>query len=94
MEHGASQNWITSNSNVSMLLLSATINGEVVERKYTPISRSDIKRNSFELLIKVYEKGLMTRYVDNMKIGEKIKVSMPFGKFNYLGRNIVSIKDL
>ena len=75
-----------------MSQFSATIKGEIVERKYTPISRSDVKRNSFELLIKVYEKGLMSSYVNNMKVGDKIQVAMPYGRFNYLGSNVVRIK--
>ena len=36
----------------------------------------------------------MSTYVDQMKIGDQITVSLPFGRFNYLGRNIVRIKEL
>lgn len=44
-----------------------------------------MKRNSFELLIKIYDLGKMSSYVNKMKVGEKIKVSLPYGRFNYLG---------
>ena len=56
----------------------ADIKGKTVQRKYTPISRADLKRNSFELLIKVYfpllpqfpEGGLMSQHVNSLKIGD------------------------
>jgi Na+-transporting NADH:ubiquinone oxidoreductase subunit NqrF len=36
----------------------------------------------------------MSSYVNNMKIGDKISVAMPYGRFNYLGRGICRIKEL
>ena len=66
----------TWNSSNSRLKLRAVINGETVARKYTPISRADLKRNSFDLLIKIYHKtetmtgGKMTQYLDTLKIGD------------------------
>lgn len=82
--------------------LRAEINGRLVQRKYTPISRADLKRNSFELLIKVYfplppqfpEGGLMSQHVNSLKIGEEIKVTLPYGRFNYLGKSHVQIREL
>lgn len=68
------------------------IDGKMCERKYTPISRSDVISDKFKLLIKTYEKGNMSRYVFDMKLGDKITVSMPYGRFNYLGLGIVRIK--
>lgn len=68
------------------------IDGQMCERKYTPISRSDVISDKFKLLIKTYEKGNMSRYVFDMKLGDKITVSMPYGRFNYLGLGIVRIK--
>lgn len=80
----------------------AEINGRTVQRKYTPISRADLKRNSFELLVKVYfplppqfpEGGLMSQHVNSLKIGEEIKVTLPYGRFNYLGKSNVQIREL
>jgi hypothetical protein len=56
----------------------AEIKGRLVQRKYTPISRADVRRSSFELLIKVYfplppqfpEGGLMSQHVNSLKIGD------------------------
>jgi len=76
------------------LLASAEIDGQIIDRKYTPISRSDVISDKFELLIKTYEKGNMSRYVFGMKLNEKIRVSMPYGRFNYLGLGIVRIREL
>lgn len=81
------------------LELEAEVDGKVVARKYTPVSRADLKRNTFDLLIKVYfplvpqfpNGGIMSQYVNNLKIGDKIKVTLPFGRFNYLGNSNVQI---
>jgi Na+-transporting NADH:ubiquinone oxidoreductase subunit NqrF len=52
-------------------------------------------------LIKVYfplppqfpEGGLMSQHVNSLKIGDKIKVTLPYGRFNYLGKSNVQIRD-
>ena len=36
----------------------------------------------------------MSSYVNRMKVGDKIQVALPYGRFNYLGLNIVRIKEL
>ena len=84
------------------MICRAQINGRMVQRKYTPISRADVKRNSFELLIKVYfplppqfpEGGLMSQHVNSLKIGDEIKVTLPYGRFNYLGKSNCQIREL
>jgi len=62
-------------------------------RKYTPIS-TIFEKGKFELLIKVYYKdvhpkfplgGKMSQYLNDLAIGESIKVRGPFGKLNYRG---------
>lgn len=73
-----------------------------MQRKYTPISRADLKRSSFELLIKVYfpipqkfpDGGLMSQHVNSLKIGDQIKVTLPYGRFNYLGKSKVQIREV
>ncbi|EGG13857.1 NADH-cytochrome b5 reductase [Cavenderia fasciculata] len=62
--------------------LRATVNGKEVYRPYTPIS-SDDDLGYFDLLIKVYEKGQMTTFVDNLFVGDSIDVKGPKGLFNY-----------
>jgi len=52
------------------------------------------------LLIKIYRKtatqpgGIMTQYIDSLKVGDKIKVTLPYGRFNYLGNSEIQIKQL
>lgn len=82
--------------------LSATINGELVIRSYTPVS-SDDDKGFCDLVVKVYRKnvhpkfpdgGKMTQHLDDMKIGEKIAFRGPSGKLQYLGNGKFSIKKL
>lgn len=78
--------------------VSATINDKEIMRSYTPTS-SDDNLGHFELLIKVcttlhssdtllrcsqaYEKGNISRHVSLLKIGDKLRVKGPKGKFVY-----------
>ncbi|CCM00952.1 uncharacterized protein FIBRA_02999 [Fibroporia radiculosa] len=62
--------------------VSAEINGKDVMRSYTPTS-SDDDRGHFDLLIKSYEKGNISRYVSLLKLGDKIRVKGPKGQFTY-----------
>jgi len=62
--------------------VSAEINGKEIMRSYTPTS-SDDDLGHFDLLIKAYEKGNISRYVSLLKIGDKIRVKGPKGQFNY-----------
>lgn len=82
--------------------LSATINGELVIRSYTPVS-SDDDKGFVDLVIKVYKRnvhpkfpdgGKMTQYLDEMKIGDTIAFRGPSGKLQYLGNGKFSIKKL
>ncbi|PKS06185.1 hypothetical protein jhhlp_007502 [Lomentospora prolificans] len=64
------------------IALRAVIDGQNVSRSYTPISNnSDLGR--IELLIKVYDKGLMTKHLEGMKIGETIDIRGPKGAMQY-----------
>lgn len=83
--------------------------GEVVTRKYTPTSPFD-EKGKIVLPIKVYYKnthpqfpegGLMTQYLDSLKIGDKIEISGPKGRLEYKGKGkfqleneIFSVKNL
>ncbi|KAI0782696.1 NADH-cytochrome b5 reductase [Abortiporus biennis] len=62
--------------------ISAHIEGKDIMRSYTPTS-SDDDHGYFDLLIKAYEKGNISRYISHLKIGEKIRVKGPKGQFNY-----------
>jgi len=67
--------------------------GEIISRKYTPIS-SIFEKGKFDLLIKTYHKnlhpdypegGIISQYLDTVKIGENIQIRGPFGKLTYIG---------
>jgi len=60
----------------------ATVEGKEVYRPYTPTSTEETLGH-FDLVVKVYEKGNMSQYLDHLKIGDTIDVKGPKGKFNY-----------
>ncbi|KAG1867869.1 NADH-cytochrome b5 reductase [Suillus subalutaceus] len=62
--------------------VSTEINGKDVMRSYTPTS-SDDDLGHFDLLIKSYEKGNISRYVSLLKIGDKVRIRGPKGAFKY-----------
>lgn len=62
--------------------ISAVIDGKEVVRSYTPISNDD-QLGSFDLLIKTYENGNISRHVDSKNVGEHILVRGPKGFFTY-----------
>ena len=66
---------------------------EIIERKYTPTSNDKMK-GAFRMVIKVYEGdklpqfpdgGKMSQYFGNMKVGDKIDISGPWGMIEYTG---------
>ncbi|KAK7064466.1 NADH-cytochrome b5 reductase [Favolaschia claudopus] len=62
--------------------ISAEINGKDIMRSYTPIS-SDDQKGSFDLLIKSYEKGNISRHFSLLQLGQNIRVKGPKGNFEY-----------
>ncbi|KAG6876591.1 hypothetical protein C0992_012349, partial [Termitomyces sp. T32_za158] len=62
--------------------VSAEINGKDIIRSYTPVSNDD-DRGHFDLLIKSYEKGNVSRHFAQLKLGDKIRVKGPKGNFQY-----------
>lgn len=62
--------------------IAAEINGKDIVRSYTPTS-SDDDIGHFDLLVKTYEKGNISRYLSLLNIGEKIRVRGPKGQFKY-----------
>ncbi|KAG6901850.1 hypothetical protein C0995_007236 [Termitomyces sp. Mi166 len=62
--------------------VSAEINGKDIVRSYTPISNDD-DRGYFDLLIKSYEKGNVSRHFAQLKLGDNIRVKGPKGNFQY-----------
>lgn len=65
------------------IALRANIDGKNVARSYTPVSNnSDLGR--VELLIKVYDQGLMTKHLERMQIGDQIEIRGPKGAMQYV----------
>jgi cytochrome-b5 reductase len=62
--------------------LQANIDGKDVQRSYTPTS-SDDDRGFFDLIIKTYPNGNISKHVDELKIGEFIQVKGPKGQMHY-----------
>eukprot|EP00744_Colponema_vietnamica_P007999 GILI01011445.1.p1 GENE.GILI01011445.1~~GILI01011445.1.p1 ORF type:complete len:310 (+),score=72.72 GILI01011445.1:62-991(+) len=85
------------------VLVSAPLgeNGAPVSRAYTPVS-SDDDVGHVDLLVKVYFKdvhpkfpqgGLLTQYLESLKIGDHIDFKGPLGRLNYQGRGNFEIKE-
>ncbi|KAJ8580456.1 NADH-cytochrome b5 reductase [Rhizopogon salebrosus TDB-379] len=62
--------------------VSAEIDGKTITRSYTPTS-SDDDLGHFDLLIKSYEKGNISRYFSLLKLGNKVRIRGPKGAFKY-----------
>jgi cytochrome-b5 reductase len=58
------------------LYLHATINGKSVKRPYTPSSMPGTT-GSFDLTVKRYETGLISKYLHEQKVGDKVLMSGP-----------------
>jgi len=70
-----------------------------IQRKYTPVSLMN-QTGTFDLLVKIYragvhsnfpDGGLMTQYLESLKIGDNIKISGPRGKLTYHGNGDILI---
>jgi cytochrome-b5 reductase len=62
--------------------LAATIDGNDVVRSYTPIS-SDNTPGYFDLMVKSYPTGNISKYLAGLKVGQTMKVKGPKGAMVY-----------
>lgn len=62
--------------------IAANIDGKEVVRSYTPTS-SDEDKGYFDLVIKTYPTGNVSKNVGNLNIGDSIRVRGPKGQFTY-----------
>lgn len=53
-----------------------------VARPYTPVSSPDMQ-GAFELLVKTYPQGRVSRYLHSLQAGDAVKVKGPFSKLAY-----------
>jgi len=56
--------------------------GKEIVRPYTPVYPKQSK-GEFQLLIKKYDNGVMSKYIHNMKIGDSLEVMGPWDKLKY-----------
>ncbi|XP_065909099.1 NADH-cytochrome b5 reductase 3-like [Dysidea avara] len=84
------------------LYIFAEIGNDIVMRPYTPVT-SDDEKGYFDLVIKVYFKGVhpkfpdggkMSQHLDSLTIGSMIEIRGPSGKLTYLGRGRMEVKEL
>lgn len=60
----------------------ATISGRSVSRSYTPVSNnSDV--GHVGVLVKVYPTGVMTKYLEGLKVGDEVEFRGPKGAMRY-----------
>lgn len=64
------------------IVVQAEINGKFVQRSYTPVS-SDDDLGYFDLMIKTYEQGNISKYMSTLNIGDHIEVKGPRGQMKY-----------
>lgn len=65
------------------ITISGNINGKEILRSYTPISLDSDSVGYFDILIKAYEKGKISKMISELQIGDFIKVKGPKGFYNY-----------
>lgn len=62
--------------------VAAHIDGKEIVRSYTPTS-SDEDKGYFDLLVKTYPNGNVSKYLSTLKLGDKARIRGPKGHFNY-----------
>lgn len=77
------------------VLLGSNINDVFISRPYTPTNPINKKEDKgiLKFIIKIYDKGLFTQYLENLKIGEIIKCKGPAGHIIYHGLGIFTINN-
>lgn len=63
--------------------LQANIDGQDVVRSYTPISSDEEDKGYFDLMIKSYPQGNISRHMSTLKVGDTMKVRGPKGQMRY-----------
>ncbi|XP_062505687.1 NADH-cytochrome b5 reductase-like isoform X1 [Corticium candelabrum] len=65
------------------IVLRAVLNGDCIVKSYTPVSPLEAK-GYFEVIIKLYETGLMSRCIKTWQVGRTAEWKGPFGDFPYV----------
>lgn len=80
------------------IYISTMMNGKLVSRPYSPVSSND-DRGFVEFVIKVYppnppqfpDGGILSQYMDTLKLGDEMDFRGPIGKIEYKGRGVIEI---
>lgn len=64
------------------IFIRAEINGKQIQRSYTPVT-SDDDLGYFDLMIKTYDQGNISKYISTLNIGDTIQVKGPAGQMKY-----------
>ena len=64
------------------ITVACNVDGKEVARSYTP-SSSDDDKGHFDLIVKSYPTGLLSKYLGEMQLHQTIKVKGPKGKMHY-----------
>uniref|UniRef100_A0A8C5VUW4 NADH-cytochrome b5 reductase-like n=1 Tax=Microcebus murinus TaxID=30608 RepID=A0A8C5VUW4_MICMU len=75
------------------LILRGVVDDLEIQRAYTPISPANTE-GYFEVLIKCYQTGLMSRYVESWRVGDTAFWRGPFGSFLYKPNQENSLEQL
>lgn len=70
--------------------IQATINGKEITRSYTPTS-NDAQKGYFDLLIKSYPEGNISKHIAELEIGNSINVRGPKGFYEYVPNMLKNI---
>lgn len=62
-------------------------------RPYTPTTGDETK-GSFDLVVKVYEKGAVSKYLDSLKVGDMAEIAGPSGHVTYKGDGVFRLEDV
>ena len=63
--------------------LAAVIDGKEIVRSYTPISSDEENPGYFDLMIKAYPQGNISKHVSQLKIGDTMRIKGPKGAMVY-----------
>ncbi|CAI4399368.1 CDN_1a_G0026690.mRNA.1.CDS.1 [Saccharomyces cerevisiae] len=65
------------------IVIKANINGKDITRSYTPTSLDGDTKGNFELLVKSYPTGNVSKMIGELKIGDSIQIKGPRGNYHY-----------
>ena len=90
LSHPDHRMWLPWGKHINLAIIE---NGDMIVRPYTPVKPilKDEDNGTFELIIKIYfptpckPGGEMTQKLEDLKIGDTVKIKGPEGKISYMG---------